>query len=77
MDAPALNDILYLLTIPNIGPARIRKLFLAFESVDQLLKAPVQNLTRIEGIDLKLAENIKKGGDAKCVQQQLAQIKKE
>lgn len=76
MKAPALNDILYLLTIPNIGPARIRKLFLAFESVEQLLKAPVQSMTRIEGIDLKLAEYIKKGGDQDLVRQQTALIKK-
>jgi NAD-dependent DNA ligase len=46
---PQLYDLLYLLTIPNIGPGRIRKLFQVFDSVDAILKAPVQQLIRWRG----------------------------
>ena len=73
---PALYDILYLLTIPNIGPGRIRKLLQVFEGVEQILKAPVQKLTRVEGIDLKLAEYIKRGGEAEVARTQVALLKK-
>jgi DNA processing protein len=73
---PALYDLLHLLTIPNIGPGRIRKLLQVFEGVEQILKAPVQKLTRVEGIDLKLAECIKKGGETELARTQVALIKK-
>jgi DNA processing protein len=75
-NTPALYDILYLLTIPNIGPGRIRKLLQVFEGVEQILKAPVQKLIRVEGIDLKLAEYIKKGGEAEVAQAQVVLLKK-
>ena len=73
---PDLYDILYLLTIPNIGPARIRKLLQVFEGIDQIRKVPVQKLMQVEGIDLKLAEYIKKGGEAEIARQQIDLIKK-
>jgi len=76
LNTPALYDILYLLTIPNIGPGRIRKLLQVFDGVEQILKAPVQKLTRVEGIDLKLAEYIKKGGEAEVARVQVSLIKK-
>ncbi len=71
---PSLHDLLYLLTIPNIGPGRIRRLFQTFSSVQQILKAPVQQLVRIEGIDYKLASQIKKGGDSREAENQLKLI---
>ncbi|MEJ2050397.1 MAG: DNA-processing protein DprA [Calditrichota bacterium] len=73
---PQLYDLLYLLTIPNIGPGRIRKLFQVFDSVDAILKAPVQQLIRVEGIDYKLAGQIKNGGDEKTARDQLNLIEK-
>ena len=73
---PQLYDLLYLLTIPNIGPGRIRKLFQVFDSVEAILKAPVQQLIRVEGIDYKLAGQIKSGGDEKTARDQLNLIEK-
>ena len=71
---PSLSDILYLLTIPNIGPGRIRKLIQVFKDLENIRKAPVQSLVRIESIDLKLASRIKQGGQPEVVQQQLELI---
>lgn len=73
---PELYDLLYLLTIPNIGPGRIRKLFQIFDSVTAILRAPVQQLIRVEGIDYKLARQIKAGGDEKNAQEQCELINK-
>ena len=68
---PAIDDLLYLLTIPQIGPGRIRRLFQIFSTVDEIKKAPVQKLIRVEGIDRKLAEQLKRAGDQEQVDQQL------
>ena len=73
---PTIYDLLYLLTIPQIGPGRIRKLFQVFSSVEEMLKAPVQKIVRVEGIDRKLAEQIKRGGDKAVVDQQLELLEK-
>ena len=69
--SPALEDILLLLTIPNIGPGRIRKLLAIFPTAKDILGAPMQTLMRIEGIDQRLAWQIKQGGDPQMVDQQL------
>ena len=68
---PPIEDLLYLLTIPQIGPGRIRKLLQTFNNVEEICQAPVQNLIRMEGIDRKLAELIKSGGDQSIVDKQL------
>lgn len=73
---PKISDLLFLLTIPQIGPGRIRKLFHSFESVDEILRAPVQKLIQVEGIDYKLARQIKTGGDREAVEKQLELIEK-
>ena len=75
-NTPDLYDLLYLLTIPNIGPGRIRKLFQVFDGIEHIRKAPVQKLTRVEGIDLKIAEYIKKGGDAEVAREQIDLMRK-
>ncbi len=69
-----LHDLLYLLTIPNIGPGRIRKLFQAFHDIKQILAAPIQNLIQVEGIDYRIAEQIKLGGNQKIAEEQIALI---
>ena len=71
---PKLHDLLYLLTIPNIGPGRIRKLFQVFHDIKQILSAPIQNLIQVEGIDYRLAEQIKLGGNQKIAEEQIALI---
>ncbi len=73
---PSLEDLLYLLTIPNIGPGRIRKLFQVLGGLDQIHRTPVRKLIHIEGIDLKLAERIRNGGDRSAVREQMALIEK-
>ena len=75
--APALKDILYLLSIPNMGPARIRRLLSVFGSAEELSRAPLQCLTRIEGIDRVLAQQLKAGGDSAAVEKQLQLIDKQ
>ncbi|MFZ0391334.1 MAG: DNA-processing protein DprA [Calditrichia bacterium] len=72
--APKLSDLLYLLTIPRIGPGRIRRLFQVFHSLDEILQAPLQNLLRVEGIEKKLAEQIKTGGSRAEADRQLELI---
>ncbi len=72
---PSLEDLLLLLTIPNIGPGRIRRLLGVFPSVQDLLKAPLRTLMRIEGIDHRLAQQIKQGGNPQVVLQQVKQMK--
>lgn len=71
---PNLYDLLYLLTISNIGPGRIRRLFQKFGTVEEILKAPVQKLVQIEGIDSKLAHQLKNGGAAPEAKKQLKLI---
>jgi len=77
MHPPAVQDLLYLLTIPQIGPGRIRKLFQAFGGIDNIKKTPLQNLIRVAGIDQKLAQHLKKGGDQAAVDQQLALLEEQ
>ncbi len=66
-----LQDILLLLTIPMIGAGRVRRLLSVFESVDEILHAPLRRLRQIDGIDEKLARQIKSGGDREAVAYQL------
>ncbi len=69
--SPTLRDLLYLLTIPNIGPGRIRRLFSVFHSVAEVQRAPIRQLLSIPGFDHKLVQYIRQGGDARVVEQQL------
>lgn len=71
---PKIADLIYLLTIPNIGPGRIRRLLQIFPTLHSLLHAPVQNLVRVEGIDYKLAAQIKAGGNREEADRQLRLI---
>jgi DNA processing protein len=73
---PNITDLLFLLTIPQIGPVRIRKLFQVFESVEEIIKAPIQKLVALEGFDYKLAQQLKTSGYQGEVEQQLSLIKK-
>ncbi len=77
MHPPAVQDLLYLLTIPQIGPGRIRKLFESLGSINDILSAPIQNLVHVAGIDQKLAQQLKKGGDRAIVDQQLDFMEKQ
>jgi len=75
-EKPTIRDILYLLTIPNIGPGRVRRLLSVFESVEEILHTPARKLIQIDGIDYKLASQLKQGGDPVEVEKQLSLIEK-
>lgn len=72
---PNLEDLLTLLTIPQIGPGRIRRLLAVFDSAAALLAAPLRRLIQIDGIDLKLAARIRKGADRETAAEQLRLMK--
>lgn len=75
-EKPNLDDILLLLTIPNFGPGRVRRLLSVFGSTDAIFKAPAQRLIQVDGIDRKLIGQIKRGGDQKKADRQLELIRK-
>ncbi len=68
---PELLDIFHLLSIPQIGPGRVRRLLSIFESSKAILNAPLKQLMRIDGIDEKIATQIKTGVDAEKAKRQL------
>ncbi len=74
--SPELGDVLTLLTIPRIGPGRVRRLLSEFESADAVLSAPLKRLMRIEGIDEILARQIKNGVERKVAEQQLQRMQR-
>lgn len=73
---PDLRDILLLLTIPQFGPGRIRKLLSVFGSAEEILRTPLKRLMQVDGIDEKLARQIKSGVDEKQADGQLALMEK-
>lgn len=75
-EKPKLNDILLLLTVPNFGSSRVRRLLSVFNSTQEIFKAPAQRLMQVDGIDRKLIEQIKKGGNQQEVNDQLELIEK-
>lgn len=74
-ETPQLRDILHLLTIPSFGAGRVRRLLTIFNSTEEVFRAPLQRLMQIDGIDRKLATQIKSGGEPAVVEEQLAKIK--
>jgi len=70
---PQVKDILLLLTIPNFGPGRVRKLLSIFPSTEEIIHAPIQRLTKIDGIDRRLAQLIKSGVNNSVVEKKLLQ----
>ncbi|MFQ5583049.1 MAG: DNA-processing protein DprA [Calditrichia bacterium] len=74
-ETPQLRDILHLLTIPGFGAGRVRRLLTIFNSTEEVLRAPLQRLMQVDGIDRKLAMQIKTGGNQGAVDEQLSKIK--
>lgn len=75
-----MNDDLYhllcLLSVPGIGPHRIRKLVGHFGSPKSVLQAGVKELVRVEHIDEKIARTIRLKVNQRFAETQLYQIKK-
>jgi len=72
----SLESLLQLYSIPGIGAARMRNLLNSFNSPDEVLDAPIQKLMQIQGIDKKIAVNIKNGINQEFINKQLDQLNK-
>jgi DNA processing protein len=66
-----LSALLQLLSVPGIGPVRVRALVGHFRSTEAVLSASVQALCQVEGIERTLAENIHRANNKTIAQQQL------
>jgi len=68
-------DLLRLYSVPGIGPTRIRNLITAFGSPKAVIKAPIQRLVRVQGIEKHYAQNIKEKIDENYISYQLDYLK--
>jgi len=71
MNRKELSALLQLLTVPGIGPVRVRALVGHFRSVEAVLSAPIHSLCQVEGIERTLAENIHQAKNAAIAQRQM------
>jgi DNA processing protein len=71
MNRKELSALLQLLSVPGIGPVRVRALVGHFRSTTAVLSAPVHALCQVEGIERTLAENIHQTDHATIAQQQM------
>lgn len=74
-----MNDMIHLLSlmsVPGVGPYRIRSLVGHFQSPKAVLEADYQDLSRVEGIDEKTARNIRQKVDRKFAEDQLSRVEK-
>ena len=69
------SSLLELCTVPRIGSARIRNLITRFGSPGGVLSASPRELAQVDGIDKKVALNIKRGGNKQFVSEQLQLLK--
>ena len=67
----SLRDLLYLLTVPNLGPGRIRRLVSAVGSSERLLSAPFQLLSKMTGMDKKRFEHLRAKGNWQFADKQI------
>lgn len=73
---PVLRDILLLLSIPGIGGGKVRQLLSIFPTAEEIIRAPIKLLTRVDGVDVKTAQLLKSGYDERLVDEQLAKLEK-
>ncbi len=71
MNQQEVSALLQLLTVPGIGPVRVRALVGHFRSVAAVLSAPIHSLCQVEGIERTLAESIHQAKNATMAQQQM------
>ena len=76
METFTLEALLGLYSISGIGPTRMRKLISAFQSPQDVLQAPPEQLIQVEGIDRKTAQKIRAGADDSFVQEQIKLLEK-
>ena len=70
-------NLMCLLSVPSIGPLRIRRLIGHFGSAKAVLDADVHDLCLVEGIDEKKATKIKQKIDRRFVDDQLLRVEKQ
>ncbi len=70
-DEKRVHGLLRLLSVPGIGPNRIRRLIAHFQSPMAIFSADLLALTAIDGIDKILAENILKKNEVKFADEQM------
>lgn len=68
---PKIRDILLLLSVPNIGTGRVRRILSIFETGEAVFRAPLKRLMQIDGVDEKIARQLKAGPDEQWVDTQL------
>ena len=72
----SIEELLKLYSVQGIGPGRMRNLISKFGSPDEVLKAPMQQLVRVQGIEKPTAQRIKNEVNEKFVEIQLNYIQK-
>jgi len=65
-----LEQLINLTAVQGIGPTRLRALMAHFRSTENIFKAPIKELTSIDGVDYKTAKNILCYSDFKFGEQQ-------
>ncbi len=68
-----LFSLLTLLSVPGVGPKRIRNLIQVFETPERTLKASIQELRRVEDVDLITAESIRSKSNPAFAEKQILQ----
>ena len=72
-DASAL---LRLLSVPNVGPRRVRQLVARFGSAEAVFEASVLDLVEVEGIDEKIARAVRDQSDTRFSDSQISLAEK-
>jgi DNA processing protein len=71
-----LNALLRLLSVPNVGPQRVRQLVARFGSPEAVLESSVSDLIEVEGIDEKIARAVRNQSDALFAKTQISLVEK-
>lgn len=77
MSTQELCALIQLWHTPGIGSFRLRNLLARFPSAVAVLKAPLRELTQVDGIDQVLAGHIKNNNDDRFAQDQLAALQRQ
>ena len=70
-----ISGLLYLCSVPRLGPLRIRALMSRFESPEKILSASARKLAEVPGIDLVIAKNIKTAVNKELAERQIDRAK--
>lgn len=76
MNPSELRALLKLYAVSGIGPSRLRNLISIFGSAQAAIKAPIQKLIRIKGIENHTAQLIRNGTDDAIIDKQLTYFEK-